>query len=255
MRTTKYHLSLVKEHLDRKKIATMADLKTALNTNVTMTIFRKLNKLSYYTSYSDKGKYYALAKHIKFDAQGLWGYQGVLFSKYGTLQSTTKVFVEKSEAGYSVNELSEILHVAVKKPLLTLYRNHQLYRDKISGIYIYFSNNKPIRQQQIIIRTRESTELAIKPDDSKSDLLAHELKAAIILFFSTLDEKQRRLYAGLESLKLGYGGDKRVASLLEIDVHTVSKGRHQLLTRDFPKAGVRKTGSGRASIKKNSGDN
>lgn len=28
---------------------------------------------------------------------------------------------------------------------------------------------------------------------------SHELKAAIILFFSLLDEKQHRLYAGLET--------------------------------------------------------
>ena len=252
MRTTKYPLSLLEDYFQRKKIATMADLKTVLNTNVNMTIFRKLNQLSYYSSYSDQGKYYALAKHIKFDAQGLWSYQGVFFSKYGTLRSTVKAFVEKSKAGYSVNELSDLLHVAVKKPLLTLYRNHQLYRDKISGIYIYFSNNKQVRQQQIIIRNRKSNEFAIKPDDSKSDLLAHELKAAIILFFSTLDEKQRRLYAGLESLKLGYGGDKRVASLLEIDVHTVCKGRQQLLSSEFPKDGVRKKGGGKPAIKKNS---
>lgn len=252
MKTTKYQLSLLEDYFERKKIATMADLKAALTTNVNMTIFRKLKELSYYSSYSDQGKYYALAKHIKFDAQGLWSYRGVFFSKYGTLRSTAKAFVEQSEAGYTVNELSDLLHVAVKQPLFTLYRNHQLYRAKISGVYIYFSNNKQIQQQQIILRHRKATELAIRPDDSKSDLLAHELKAAIILFFSTLDEKQRRLYAGLEALKLGYGGDKRIASLLEVDVHTVSKGRQQLLTRDFPKDGVRSKGGGKPAIKKNS---
>jgi len=252
MKTTKYQLSLLEDYFERKKIATMADLKAALTTNVNMTIFRKLKELSYYSSYSDQGKYYALAKPIKFDAQGLWSYRGVFFSKYGTLRSTAQAFVEKSEAGYTVTELSDLLHVAVKQPLFTLYRNHQLYRAKISGVYIYFSNNKQIQQQQIILRHRKATELAIRPDDSKSDLLAHELKAAIILFFSTLDEKQRRLYAGLEALKLGYGGDKRIASLLEVDVHTVSKGRQQLLTRDFPKDGVRSKGGGKPAIKKNS---
>jgi hypothetical protein len=36
-------------------------------------------------------------------------------------------------------------------------------------------------------------------------VLAHELKAAIILFFSLLDERQRRFFAGLESLKIGLG--------------------------------------------------
>lgn len=252
MKTTKYQSSLLEDYFERKKIATMADLKAALTTNVNMTIFRKLKELSYYSSYSDQGKYYALAKHIKFDARGLWSYRGVFFSKYGTLRSTAQAFVEQSEAGYTGNELSDLLHVAVKQPLFTLYRNHQLYRAKISGVYSYFSNNKQIQQQQIILRHRKATELVIKPDDSKSDLLAHELKAAIILFFSTLDEKQRRLYAGLEALKLGYGGDKRIASLLEVDVHTVSKGRQQLLTRDFPKDGVRSKGGGKPAIKKNS---
>ena len=38
--------------------------------------------------------------------------------------------------------------------------------------------------------------------------MSHELQAAIILFFSVLDEKQRRLYAGLESQKFGHGGDR-----------------------------------------------
>jgi hypothetical protein len=34
-----------------------------------------------------------------------------------------------------------------------------------------------------------------------------ELKAAIILFYGLLDEQQRRLFAGLESIRLGHGGD------------------------------------------------
>ncbi|MGH8526722.1 MAG: hypothetical protein ACREXY_21680, partial [Gammaproteobacteria bacterium] len=59
-----------------------------------------------------------------------------------------------------------------------------------------------------------------------------ETKAAIILFFSTLDERQRRLYAGLESLRLGHGGDSRIAELTGVDVHTIAKGRTELLQRD-----------------------
>jgi hypothetical protein len=37
------------------------------------------------------------------------------------------------------------------------------------------------------------------------DLAAEEAKAILVLFCSMLDERQRRLYAGLESLKLGHG--------------------------------------------------
>ena len=36
-----------------------------------------------------------------------------------------------------------------------------------------------------------------------ADLVPEELRAAIVLFASLLDERQRRLYAGLESLKCG----------------------------------------------------
>ena len=57
--------------------------------------------------------------------------------------------------------------------------------------------------------------------------LSEELKAAIILFYSLLDERQRRLYAGLEAHKVGYGGDHKIAEFLGLDVHTVARGRRE----------------------------
>ncbi len=77
-----------------------------------------------------------------------------------------------------------------------------------------------------------------------------ELKAAIILFFSLLDEKQRRLYAGLESLKLGHGGDRQIAQLLHMDPGTVAKGRRHLLQRDVGIDRTRRQGGGRVRIEK-----
>ena len=80
--------------------------------------------------------------------------------------------------------------------------------------------------------------------------LAQELNAAIILFYSLLDEKQRRLYAGLESLKLGHGGDHKIAVFLGLDVHTVARGRRQLLGGEVQRKGVRKKGAGRPAVEK-----
>ena len=53
-------------------------------------------------------------------------------------------------------------------------------------------------------------------------MLPDELRAALVLFASLLDERQRRLFAGLESLKCGWGGDTRIAALLGLDVTTVA---------------------------------
>lgn len=72
----------------------------------------------------------------------------------------------------------------------------------------------------------------------------------MILFFSLLDEKQRRLYAGLEAVRLGYGGDRRVAELLGLDSHTVAKGRRELLSGEVDRVRVRRRGSGRKSVEK-----
>lgn len=83
------------------------------------------------------------------------------------------------------------------------------------------------------------------------EVLEHEVKAAVILFFSLLDERQRRLFAGLEALKIGRGGDARVASLLGVDPHTVAKERIEL-GEDVDPTRVRKPGVGRKAAKKNS---
>jgi len=61
-----------------------------------------------------------------------------------------------------------------------------------------------------------STDLQASPD---------ELKAAILLFYGLLDEQQRRLFAGLESIRLGHGGDTLLGDFLGLDVHTVARGR------------------------------
>jgi hypothetical protein len=65
-----------------------------------------------------------------------------------------------------------------------------------------------------------------------------------------LDEKQRRLYAGLESLKFGYGGDQRIADFIGMDAHTVGKGRRQLLEQDLALERIRKVGGGRKRAEK-----
>jgi hypothetical protein len=71
-----------------------------------------------------------------------------------------------------------------------------------------------------------------------------------VLFFALLDEKQRRLYAGLESLRLGDGGDRRIAGLLDVDPATVRRGRQELLAEDIEPDRVRRRGGGRKPLEK-----
>src|SRR5437899_2927130 len=69
------------------------------------------------------------------------------------------------------------------------------------------------------------------------------------LLLSTLDERQRRLYAGLESEKLGYGGDRQVALITGMSVHTISNGRRELVQL-LPDARMRRPGAGQPTVEK-----
>lgn len=72
-----------------------------------------------------------------------------------------------------------------------------------------------------------------------------ELHAQMNLFAGTLDEKQRRLFAGLEANRRGYGGQTRVATILGISEPTVRRGQRELETGEILAEGVRRPGAGR----------
>ena len=228
----------------------MKELKEALHTSVEMTIYRKLHQLSSLTSYSHQGKYYSLHELADFDSLGLWQFDVARFSKYGTLLKTAQTLIEKSDQGYSLAELRSRVGVDVKETLLLLHRQHRTYREEIGGRYVSFSVDPQRRAQQQLLRLEEKRPLRT----AERDVAAHEVRAAIILFFSLLDERQRRLYAGLESLRLGRGGDSVISHLLHIDNHTIARGRRELIQRDIEIDRIRKKGAGRLPIKKNTSD-
>ena len=249
---------IIKQELERfitsRKIVTFEEISEHLNTTVRITIIRRLKELSYISSYSHRGKYYTLDTVANFSDEGLWCYNSVYFSKYNTLINSCHHFVNNSESGFTVNELQTKLHVDVKLSLITLYKRGKLHREKYGGEYVYFNKNFPRRKQQTIIRRSQNETVFLNIGKLSSHAITDELKAAIILFYSILDEKQRRLYAGLESLKIGYGGDKLISNLLKLDSDTVSRGRNELISSQFEKNRVRKPGGGRTAIKKNSGN-
>ncbi len=213
MRPLSFRSDALRALLLRNRIATLDELKQTLGTSVDVTVFRKLKPLDYLTSYSHRGRYYTLREIARFNDQGLWSHVDVWFSRFGTLLATAEVLVNRSPRGYFAHELARALHVEVQDAL------HQL------------------TQQRRV--TREI--LAVSEE---------ELKASILLFYSLLDEQQRRLYAGLESLKLGRGGDRQLADFLDLDPHTVARGRQQLLTQDVEVDRARRTGGGRKPVEK-----
>jgi len=174
----------------------------------------------------------------------------VWFSVQGTLLETTVELVEASEFGYFVDELDNVVHVGTKDALRQLFQAGRLRREEVTGRFLYCAADAGRRRRQLTARRALLAEPGIAGPLPETAILPSELRAAIVLFFSMLDEKQRRLYAGLEALKTGRGGDARIAELLGLDVGTVSRGRRELLTQDVEFDRVRVAGGGRKSVEK-----
>jgi hypothetical protein len=246
MRTPSFLSDQLREFLRVKKIATLPELKQALGTTADITVFRKLKELSYRSSYSHRGRYYTLDEIPRFDPQGLWSFQQVWFSRWGNLVTTLEALVSAAPQGYFANELQQILHVEVKDALLQLVEQRRVARQPVTGLFLYCSQDAALRRRQVLARQA----LSEIPGSVSAEVSPEELKASLVLFSSLLDERQRRLYAGLESLKLGRGGDQRLAELLQLDPRTVARGRKQLLAQEVEWERVRKPGAGRKPVEK-----
>jgi hypothetical protein len=249
MRPLSFHSDALRSLLRRNKIATLDELKQALGTAVDITVFRKLKPLDYLTSYSHRGRYYTLRAIARFDDHGLWSQAEVWFSRFGTLLATAEAFVHRSPRGYFADELAPALHVEVQDALHQLTQQERISRQIVSGRYLYTAMDQAVQRRQLLAR-RTVELLPTVVDPSVLEVSAEQVKAAILLFYRLLDEQQRRLYAGLESLKLGRGGDRQLADFLDLDPHTVARGRQQLLAQDVEVDRARKAGAGRKPVEK-----
>jgi hypothetical protein len=237
MKPSRFPAERLEAFLQLNKVATLPQLKTALGTAVDVTVFRKLSTLPYRTSYSHRGAYYTLDILAHYDELGLWSYRDIYFSRLGTLLDTTVALVTKSPAGYFTDELEAVVRVVAKDTLRQLVQRERLYRRELGGRYLYCAIERGRRQEQWAARQAQRS-----PED--------DLQAAMVLFYSLLDEQQRRLYTGLESLEWGHGGDRRMAQLFGLDADTIARGRVELLSGQVLQERVRRVGGGRPRAEK-----
>ena len=84
---------------------------------------------------------------------------------------------------------------------------------------------------------------------SRKDSPTKQLHAHINFLVSTLDEHQRRLYVGLESQRLGHGGNRTLAQITGLSVATIAAGRREL--QAVPSTDrIRSPGGGRPRVEK-----
>jgi len=165
----------------RKKVMDMGSLEDALPERSRRSVFRDLAALGYLSSYTHTGRYYTLTSIPKFDERGLWFFQGIGFSKAGTLKRTVAEQVHAADAGKRHDELEALLRIRVHNTLLVLARDGHVGRERIAGSYLYVSPERDRAAEQV---ERRKTHLAeatqgvmVMPDTMVIEVLVEALWA------------------------------------------------------------------------------
>ncbi|NQU65264.1 MAG: hypothetical protein HQ517_13415 [SAR324 cluster bacterium] len=165
----------VLKHLKRKRVFTLEQLVSYLECSVPTARLR-LKKWKTYTSYNQNGRYYSLKTVPRFDENGLWHYEHVFFSKSGNLKKTLVYLVQKSPSGLTGKEIGDLVGLPPRSFLHHFRNTAGIFREKMEGLYIYFSDDPGRYKRQ----SGNRSNLIVYQDELFSDADAVIILTALI---------------------------------------------------------------------------
>jgi hypothetical protein len=148
-------ISAVKR-FQKLKVLTIEQLVDLLESSV-ITARRRMKKWGAYTSFNMNGRYYTLPGIPRFDENGIWKYQRILFSKYGTLTQTICRLIGRSETGLSANQISQVVEVASNSSVFSRLQSLPgIRRERHQGRFVYFSTERCQEQKAALGQGRQA---------------------------------------------------------------------------------------------------
>lgn len=139
----------------KRPVLDMQDLLHAFPGRSERSIIRDLVSIGYLASYNHAGRFYTLTGTPRFDDDGLWQHQGILFSRHGTCKATVRHLVLPSDTGPTHPELQKRLHVRVYNTVPDLVRNIEISREEIDRLYLYVHVDPEVRMNQFAERRQQ----------------------------------------------------------------------------------------------------
>jgi hypothetical protein len=75
-----------------------------------------------------------------------------------------------------------------------------------------------------------------------------DVESAMVNFYESLNEKDRRHFSAISTMQLPYGGKKYISNILKIDTRTIYEGKIEIENNDIVDKGIRRKGAGRKGI-------
>lgn len=122
----------------------------------------KIKQWQSYTSYNQNGRFYTLPSVPCFNENGIWQYQNIFFSMHGNLRKTVVYLVQKSGTGLSGEQIGQLLGLPYRSFLHHFKRVPGIRREKMQGVFIYFSDD-PMRYERQVRNRVITISRVIKP--------------------------------------------------------------------------------------------
>ena len=157
---------------------TLEQLRQALGQPSLRTTFRYLRQVRHLRSYNHNGRFYTDRDPERFDRFGLLSIGDVHFSRDGSLTATVQRFLRESEDGFTDHELRDLLHVNVHPFLLAAVRQDRARRERLGGVYVYFSADPETADRQ---RRARQTRLDARQAADRTGTLDPGIIIAVLL--------------------------------------------------------------------------
>ena len=159
----------------------LKQLRSELNDRPRSSLFRDLKKLDLISSYTHTGQYHALNETGRFDENGLWFFQDVGFSQFGTLKKTLVHMTSHSLIGMTHKEMRTLFRIEVQKPLTELVNANVITRQLLpSRVYVYLSVDKNKAEEQFQRRlaiSERSLDITLPPESIRIEILVEIIRA------------------------------------------------------------------------------
>lgn len=155
-------LKSIENQFIEKVVVTLRELSQFLNVSI-RTIQRKIRQWDTIRSYDHNGGYFSLKKLATFNSYGIWEYNNIHFSKFGTLKGTLVAIINNSSHGMDASQIRDVLGMDTRSFLFQYKDVSEIKREKIGGNYVYFSSDQQQFSEQLLKRKLDSEALAQPP--------------------------------------------------------------------------------------------
>ena len=179
MRTKRDLVTIFTDLLVQKKVVSLQSLIDHSQSSE-RTVYRSLKHLNRITSFTHGGQFVTLSSIPRFDANNIWFFRQIGFSKIGSSLDTIVALINKSRRGLSREELEAILKIGISKQIQILVQRNQIHRVKLGNQYLYLPQRvlQNTKKRLKIIGDRQ-TEEHFDKDVKLTDLIAL-LKAVLV---------------------------------------------------------------------------